>query len=135
MVEVESSGKSEMTIRRTIPRRIGKTAGLLLYLGEPSKAVVERVAGQIGKFVPDLNGEINGDDFRHNAGSAGSWVCASVCSSCSSCSSCDCHCGCSCRYQALEDVFSSKREMKALRDRLNVRFGDIAPILEAFQRG
>jgi hypothetical protein len=136
----------ETTIRRTISRPGGKTAGLYIYLGEPSERVVERVAGQLKPFVTDFAGRINTGDFVHNAGSKiceCDCFCSCACDCTCNCDCvcyCDCNCPCLCKsacdsYLALEDIRAAMTQIAVIRERMDVRFGDIGEILQSFRQG
>jgi hypothetical protein len=141
----ETSGCAEQVIRRTISRPGEKKAGLYVYLGEPSKAVLERVSGEIGKFIKDFNGKINATDFIH--GSAGK-ICECDCFCSCSCDCtcncdcvcyCDCNCPCLCQsacndYLKLVEIEDIAAEMTVLRERLATRFGQINDIVGALKR-
>jgi hypothetical protein len=143
-MDKKSSRTSESVIRRTISRPGDKNSGLYIYLGEPSKAVVDRVAGNIGHFIPDFKGKINVEDFIHNsAGKICECDCFCSCSCDCTCNCdcvcyCDCNCPCLCQsacndYLALEDIRAWTQQVNILRDRLDIRFGDIARIIESFR--
>lgn len=146
MARAPTKARSESVIRRTLSRLGTDTAGLYVYLGEPSKAVIDRVSGKIGRFVSDFKGQVNIADFIHNAGGK-ICECDCFCScSCDCTCNCDCVCYCECNcpclcqsscdaYRALEDATHWAQQMEVLRDRLNVRFGQITEILANFAKG
>lgn len=146
MEEKKRAGpSSEQTIRRTISKPGEKNSGLYVYLGEPSKAVVERVSGEIGKVVKDFTGKINVGEFVHNA--AGKICeCDCFCScSCDCTCNCDCVCYCDCNcpclcssacdgYLNLQDIQDISSKMTVLRDKLTVKFGQIDDIIDTIRK-
>ena len=140
--ERQTTLTSEQVIRRTISRPADRNAGQYIYLGEPTQAVLDRVAGKIGKAIPDFTGKLNTDAFLGNAAS-NICECDCFCScSCDCTCNCDCVCYCECNCPCLcqsacddalllQDIRNLTRKMDVLRERINVRYGQITEIMES----
>ena len=143
-MDKQNPNECERTLRRTISRSKGKLAGLLIYAGEPTETVLKRVAGNIGKSIPDFSGKINAADFIHNAASK---ICECDCFCSCSCDCqcncdcvcyCDCNCPCLCQSScddalALQDIRDIYREIGKLHAEIEVRYGDISDIVETLK--
>lgn len=132
--------------KRTLSAPGGRLSGYLVYLGEPSKVVLGRVAGKVKQVVSDFDGKIDLAGFIANSG-AKICECDCFCScSCDCQCNCDCVCYCDCNCPclcssacdsaiALAEIREISAEMVALEKQLQARFGQGPQIAKGLRRG
>jgi hypothetical protein len=118
------------------PKAFTKSDGKIIYIGEPSKAQLQKVAGQIGIFLKPGPGRCI---CIHNICNC---ECNCVCE-CYCLCDCDCVCFCDCQCpniaregpegDAFQKLLDAVNDMNTYLKNMNTAFGDITEILSSLK--